>query len=70
MNRYERMNAAHKVDGYYNPPSSPSSPSNTFRTPDEAFDAAKEECIAHMRKSLSDLEHLSYPEFIDGRAGK
>ncbi|MGR9052752.1 MAG: hypothetical protein ACU84J_08900 [Gammaproteobacteria bacterium] len=67
MDRYARISAAEKIDGYYNPPMCHDVPK---RTPEEKFEEAKAETLRHMRKRVEDVENLTFSDFLAGRRGK
>lgn len=60
MNRYEKQNAANRIDGYYYPTIDEYNTSLAF----DAFLRAKKETIKHMKKALRDTEELTYEDFF------
>jgi len=55
MNQYEQLNAGHAVDGYFIP--------RAGETKESAFNRAKAETLANMRKSLANVEALTLSQF-------
>lgn len=58
-NRYQVKSAASKINGYYSPPK------EVGKVP-MAFQAAKAECLAHLRAALAHVEGLTCEQFIEG----
>lgn len=61
MNRYQKTNAATKIDGYYNPPR------EQARVGAE-FDRARNECLGALRAQLEHVEQLTIQEFLAERS--
>lgn len=57
MNRYEAHNAAVRIDGYYTPPREPAKV-------EEAFLAAKSECLHHMQAAVGHVAQLKTEQFL------
>ena len=62
MTRYERENAAHIIDGYYNPP-------RDNRAAEAEFTRAKREAIMHARAAVERMNAMLFDEFISARRG-
>lgn len=67
LTQSERIRAASAVDGYYLP--------RPHENPDNggtvaAFERAKAEYIATMRKNLANVEILDYASFMAGKRGR
>lgn len=60
MNQYERANAVHKVEGY-------DIRVTPNRSRQDEFEAAKVECLRHMRKHVEDVESLTFDQYIAER---
>ena len=60
MNQYQAKNAAHKIDGYYTPP-------HDRDKIKAAFEAAKAECITHLRAALAHVEQMGLEQFLKDR---
>jgi len=61
MNRsVPQHNAAHRIDGYYNPPRS-------GQSVEQAFALAKAICLNHMAIALKQTERLTLDEFLQIR---
>lgn len=63
MNRYDVMNAASKINGYYFPPS----PHVVSETVQSRFDDARKECAEHLKRQLEDVEKLTLEQFLSAR---
>lgn len=61
MNRYEAQNAAFKIDGYFTPPR------NAWQVA-AAFEAARAECVRHLRAALAHVEAMQLDEFLKARS--
>lgn len=67
MDRYTKIAAAEKIDGYYSPPMACLSSSETIT---QAFESAKLECARHLRDALANVENMTLDQFLSGRCGK
>ncbi|WP_305910439.1 hypothetical protein Q9L42_021255 (plasmid) [Methylomarinum sp. Ch1-1] len=63
MNRYEKQNAASRIDGYYNPRPHEA----VLEKHREAFDRAKAETLKNIRNALEQTEALTFEEFFAER---
>ena len=60
MNRYEKENAAMKVDGYFLMLS-------PVAKPNEEFERAKKECLVRPKRQLETVQNLSFEDFAKGK---
>ncbi|HWS28313.1 MAG TPA: hypothetical protein VN259_17260 [Xanthomonadales bacterium] len=60
MNQYEAHNAALRIDGYYTPPRDP-------EKVEEAFVAAKSDCLHHMQSSVGHVAQMTTTQFLLNR---
>ena len=60
MNRYEKENAAHRVDGYYLPSPHEEALGNQI----DAFERAKAEALKHMRAAIEQTEAITAADFF------
>lgn len=63
MDRYQRDNAAHKIDGYY-------VATMEKKNAQEVFYNARLQCAAQLRRDLADVEAMLFEEFMDFKRGK
>lgn len=64
MNQYEAQNAAYKIDGYYNNP-----PRDVSKV-GAAFEAAKAECLIHLRAAVIHVEQMQVEQFLSARKAR
>jgi hypothetical protein len=62
VNQYQAQNAAYKIDGYYTPPRDVAKVS-------AAFEAAKAECLIHLRAAVAHVEQMQVAQFLKDRKG-
>lgn len=56
-NRFEKENAANKIDGYY-------LPAGFSYTQKAAFIKGRAECIKHLKNALKLVEEMTFEEFM------
>jgi hypothetical protein len=62
VNQYQAQNAAFKIDGYYTPP-------RDVAKVGAAFEAAKAECLIHLRAAVAHVEQMQVAQFLKDRKG-
>ena len=60
MNRYDKENAAERIDGYY----FPAPHERTLGKTADAFDREKAETLKNMRAAIEHIEALSVDDFL------
>lgn len=62
LDRYQRHNAAMKVEGYYFP--------KPLESPESAFSRARAEAVTHLQRQLDQVKSLTIEEYRAGLRNK
>lgn len=62
LDRYQRHNAAMKIEGYFFP--------RPLEETEKAFERARAEAVSHLRRQLEQVEQISFEQYKAGVRNK